>query len=65
LDLVQALSHEELNPQQLNVIMKQAWHRERELVETVVKRSRSNPGQIRGSLYFRHYWQQQNKRLGL
>ena len=65
LDLVQALSHEELNPQQLNVIMKQAWHRERELVETVVKRSRSNTGQIRGSLYFRHYWQQQNKRLGL
>ena len=38
-------------PAQLEAIMKQAWQRERELVESTVERSRSNPGTIQGSLW--------------
>lgn len=52
-------------PAQLEAIMKQAWQRERELVESTVERSRSNPGTIQGSLWFRYYWRRQSKRLGL
>jgi len=63
--LAQAAIGGEANPVQLEVIMKQAWQREQELVEDTVERSRSNAGQIRGNLWFRHYWQKQNERLGL
>ena len=63
--LAQAPIGGEANPVQLEVIVKQAWQREQELVEDTVERSRSNAGQIRGNLWFRHYWQKQNERLGL
>jgi len=65
LDLTRAVSSAEPTAEQLAVIMKQAWAREQELVQSTVERSRPNLGRIQGRPYFRRYWEKQSKKLGL
>ena len=65
LALAQAVNTRGRDPRLANTIMKQAWQREQELVSATVKQSRPNSGTIKGSPFFKRYWEKQNKKLGL
>lgn len=65
LSLVEAVQAGGAHPSQREAIVKQAWKREEELVQSTVARSRPNASRIGGGLWFRNYWRKQNRKLGL
>jgi dipeptidase len=44
-------------------IIKYAYNREKELIEEVINNNTNKNMRIRGNIYFRNYWRNQNKRL--
>lgn len=53
----------QVNENRLLQIMSYAKNKEEELVEQTIHSSQNNAGHIKGNLYFRHFWNIQNKNL--
>ena len=41
--------------------MQKAWQQEDQLIDTVIRENGTNPIQMKGSPYFRSYWQRQER----
>ena len=62
LDMVNQLDSSS-DPKQLIEIMEYGLAREIQLITEITANNEHNPSRIKGGLYFRYYWQKQNRAL--